>query len=68
MYFLFPFFIFDSSRTKLGMNVPWAILHRTDLGIFDQQINIAAVTETRTKGAEDFCIFSNAVRFRQIVT
>ena len=29
--------------TKLGMNVPWDILHRTDVGIFDPSKNKASV-------------------------
>ena len=35
-------------RIKLGMNVPWGIVHRTDVGIFDPLKNMATVTKNRT--------------------
>ena len=41
----------DTSRpigTNLGMNVPWGILHRTGVGIFDPSKNMAAMTLNRT--------------------
>ena len=38
----------SSPLTLLDMNVPWGILHRTDVGIFDPSKNIAAVTKNRT--------------------
>ena len=34
--------------TKLGMNVSWCILHRTEVGIFDPSKNMAALTKNRT--------------------
>ena len=34
--------------TKFGMNVPWGILHRIVVGIFDLSKNMAAVTKNRT--------------------
>ena len=43
--------------TKLGINVSWGILHRTDVGIFDSLKNMAALTKNRTKGSDS--IFSH---------
>ena len=34
------------------MNVPWGILRRTDVGVFDQSKNMAAVTKNRTYGSD----------------
>ena len=34
------------------MNIPWGILHVTDVGIFDLSKNVAAVTKNRTWGTD----------------
>ena len=35
---------------KLGINVPWGILHRTDVGIFGLSKNMAAATKVEQRG------------------
>ena len=40
------------TRTKLGMNVPWGILHRIVVGIFDPSRNMAAITKNRKYGSD----------------
>ena len=39
-------------KTKLGMDVPWSILHRIVVGIFYLSKNMAAVTKNRTNGSD----------------
>ena len=39
-------------ETKPCMNVPWGILHRTDVGIFDSSSNMGAVTKNRIQEAD----------------
>ena len=37
-------------ETKLGMNVAWGILHKTNVGIFDLSKNMAAITKIEHSG------------------
>ena len=51
MLFLSKIFFSDTTwpiETKFGMNVPWGILHWTEVGIFYLLKNMAAVTKNRT--------------------
>ena len=51
MLFLSKIFSSDTTLpigTKLGMNVPWGILHRTGVRIIDFMKNMAAITKNRT--------------------
>ena len=38
--------------TKLGTNISWVIVHRTDVGIFDPLKNMAAITKNRTNWSD----------------
>ena len=51
MLFLSKIFYSDTTRpigTTLGMNVPWGIMHRTDVGLFDPSKSMGTVTKNRT--------------------
>ena len=54
---------------KLSMNVPWGIMHRTDLGIIDLWKNMATVSKTRIYGSDSSFshISQKTVRFSQVV-
>ena len=55
MLFLSKIFSFDTIlpiETKLGISVPWGVLHRIEVGFFDLSKNMATVTKNRTWGSD----------------